>query len=353
MNHERGADLVRTTLQLLLVAALIAGTFWILRPFLVPLLWATTIVVATWPAFLRLQALLGGRRGLAALVMSAVLLLVLLVPLYVAISTIARNADRVVEWSSAVAALPAATPPEWLDGVPLVGDDLAARWRDAAATPPDELARQVAPYARLAIGWFLGHVGGAGRMALEFLLTVIVAALLYANGDDVGRAARAFARRVSGRAGEDAVRLAAQAVRAVALGVVATAAIQSAFGGIGLAVAGVPLAGVLTALMFVLGVAQLGPVPVLVPAVAWAYWRIGPGWGTALLVWSVLVAVLDNFLKPILIRRGADLPLLLIFAGVLGGLIAFGVIGLFVGPTVLAVAYTLLVEWVADEQAPE
>jgi len=351
MAHERGADLVRTTLQLLFVAALIAGTFWILRPFLVPLLWATTIVVATWPTFLGLQALLGGRRGLAAVAMSAVLVLVLLVPLYVAVSTIARNADRIVEWSSAIASLPVLTPPTWLDGVPLVGADLAARWRDVAATPPDELTLQVVPYARQAVGWFLGRVGSVGVMALEFLVTVIVAALLYANGDDLGRAVQAFARRLSGRAGEDAVRLAAQAVRAVALGVVATAAIQSAFGGIGLAAVGVPLAGLLTALMFVLGVAQIGPVPVLVPAVAWVYWRDGAAWGTTLLVWSVLVAVMDNFLRPLLIRRGANLPLLLIFAGVIGGLIAFGVIGLFVGPAVLAVAYTLLVEWVTDEEA--
>ena len=142
--------------------------------------------------------------------------------------------------------------------------------------------------------------------------------------------------------------LAAQAVRAVALGVVVTAILQSAAGGIGLAIAGVPFAAILTALIFILAVAQVGAAPVLIPAVIWVYARSGAAWGTVFLVWAIFCVTFDNFLRPLLIKRGADLPLLLIFAGVIGGLIAFGVIGLFIGPVVLAVAYTLLVDWVAE-----
>jgi predicted PurR-regulated permease PerM len=141
--------------------------------------------------------------------------------------------------------------------------------------------------------------------------------------------------------------LAGQAIRGVALGVVVTALVQSVLGGIGLAVAGVPFAAVLTAIMFALCIAQLGPIIVLGGATIWAYTSLGTGWGTFLLVWTLVVGTLDNFLRPVLIRRGADLPLLLIFAGVIGGLVAFGVVGIFVGPVVLAVAYTLLDDWVA------
>jgi predicted PurR-regulated permease PerM len=134
----------------------------------------------------------------------------------------------------------------------------------------------------------------------------------------------------------------------VALGVVVTAIVQSTAAGIGLAVSGVPYVTVLTAVIFMLCIAQLGPILVLAPAVGWLYWSGDPVWGTVLLVWTVIVGGLDNVLRPILIRRGADLPLLLIFAGVIGGLVSFGIIGLFVGPVILAVTYRLLESWVAD-----
>ena len=165
---------------------------------------------------------------------------------------------------------------------------------------------------------------------------------------------RRFARRLAGDRGENSVILAGQAIRAVALGVVVTAIIQTAAAGLGLFVAGIPYAGLLTAVIFILCIAQLGPILVLAPAVAWLYWTGDATWGTVLLIWTVLVGALDNVLRPILIRRGADLPLLLIFAGVIGGLVGFGIIGLFVGPVVLAVTYRLLESWVADiDRAPD
>jgi predicted PurR-regulated permease PerM len=134
----------------------------------------------------------------------------------------------------------------------------------------------------------------------------------------------------------------------VALGVGVTALVQAVLGGIGLAVAGVPFAGLLTAAMFVLCIAQVGALPVLVPATIWVFWQGETGWGIFLVVWSTVVGTLDNFLRPVLIRLGADLPLLLIFAGVIGGLVAFGLVGIFVGPVLLAVSYTLLDSWIAD-----
>jgi predicted PurR-regulated permease PerM len=143
--------------------------------------------------------------------------------------------------------------------------------------------------------------------------------------------------------------LAGQAVRGVALGVIGTALIQSSLAGLGLLVSGVPYPGIVTALVFVLCVAQMGPLLVMLPVCGWLYWSGDTAWAAGLLVWSVVVGLLDNVLRPLLIRKGADLPLLLIFAGVIGGLIAFGLIGLFIGPILLAVTYTLLVDWVSIE----
>src|SRR4030095_813863 len=155
-----------------------------------------------------------------------------------------------------------------------------------------------------------------------------------------------LARRLGGAHAEGAVHLAGQSVRAVALGVVGTALVQTVLAGLGLAVSGVPFAGPLTAVVFVTCIAQLGPIPILLPCVIYLYWSGSPGWGTFLAIWTLFDGTIDNVIRPLLIKRGADLSLLLIFGGVIGGLIAFGVVGLFVGPVLLAVTYTLAVAWV-------
>jgi predicted PurR-regulated permease PerM len=235
-----------------------------------------------------------------------------------------------------------------VEAFPVVGSKIAARWRQLAAASPEEISARISPYAQRLILWFVAHVGSVGLLLVNFLLTVIIAAILYANGEAAARGAGRFARRLAGPRGENAVHLAGQAIRGVALGVVVTAILQSTAAGIGLAIAGVPFATILTAVIFMLCVAQIGPALVLIPAVIWVYSKSGVMWGTGFLVWAIFCATFDNFLRPMLIKRGADLPLLLIFAGVIGGLIALGVIGLFIGPVVLAVAYTLFVDWVSE-----
>jgi len=188
---------------------------------------------------------------------------------------------------------------------------------------------------------------------VQLLLVAAISAILWTHGETAADGVRRFFHRLAGQRGARMVVLAGQAIRSVALGIVITAVVQSVAGGIGLAVTGVPLAGVLTAVMLILGIAQLGPAPVLIPAVIWQFMNGRATPGVVLLVWTVVVTLMDNFIRPILIRRGVDLPLLLILAGVIGGLLAFGVIGLFVGPVLLAVTYTLVSEWVAmDPAAP-
>jgi predicted PurR-regulated permease PerM len=344
-------DVTRTTLAVLFISLLIFASFWVVRPFISAFIWATTIVVATWPVLLALQHRLWGKRRLAVTVMTLMLLLVLVVPLSLAVVTLINKTDEIVGWVKSLASFTVPPPPQWLASIPVVGAKLADRWQQIAAFSPEDLSARLAPHAGKAVRWFISQAGGVGMMILQFLLTVIIAAILYANGDKAAEGIRAFARRMAGQKGEEAAVLASKAVRGVALGVVLTAIIQSVLGGIGLVVTGVPAAAVLTAAMFMLCVAQLGPGLVLIPSVILLYWRGETLWGTVLLVWALPVGILDNFLRPALIRKGAPLPLLLIFAGVIGGLIAFGIIGLFIGPVVLAVAYTLLKAWVStDEQ---
>lgn len=343
-------DVTRTTLAVLFIGILIAASFWIFRPFLVAFLWATMIVVATWPMLLALQTRLWGKRGLAVAVMTLLLLLVFVVPFSLAIAAIVEKADQIAAWIKSLATFTLPPPPEWLERVPFLGPKLADQWQQLAALHARELSTHLAPYAGKLVRWFADQAGGVGMMILQFLLTAIIAAILYVNGETAAAGVGSFGRRLAGDKGEEVAILAGKAVRGVALGVVVTAIIQSGLGGIGLAITGLPAAPMLTAVMFMLCIAQVGPALVMIPAVIWLFYKSGTFWGSVLLVWAIPVLLLDNFLRPILIKKGADLPLLLIFTGVIGGLLAIGIIGLFIGPVILAVTYTLLKAWVSGDQ---
>jgi len=349
-------DLTRTVFAVLIMGGLIAASIWILRPFLAAIVWSTMIVVTTWPILRRLESRLWGKRWLATTIMTAALLLVFVAPFSAAIGTIVANTGEIVDWTNRLSGVKLPMPPDFVDKIPLVGAKVATVWREYADKGSEELAEIVKPYATRVASWFVAEVGNFGLVSIQFLLTVIISAILYMAGEDTARWVRRFGRRLAGERGDQVVRLAGQAIRGVALGVVVTALVQSVLGGIGLAIAGVPFAAALTAVMFMLALAQIGPLPVLLGALAWLWWQGNTGWFVALLVWTIVVGSLDNILRPILIKKGADLPLLLIFAGVIGGLFAFGLLGLFVGPVLLAVAYTMLDAWVSEEpdaDAPE
>lgn len=353
MDQEMRGDLTRTVLAVLVIGGLILGSFWILRPFLAATVWATMIAVTTWPLLRGMQRRLWGKRWLATTVLSTALLLLFVVPLTAAIGTIAANVDQIGEWATGVSHLRLPAPPAFVEKLPLVGAKIAASWQEYSAKAPEELAVLARPYALMVSGWFVNEVGNFGLVSLQFLLTIAICAILYMTGDGAAAWVRMFGRRLAGDRGDHVVRLAGQAIRGVALGVVVTAFVQSVLGGIGLALAGVPFAAVLTAIMFMLALAQVGAVPVLLGGLAWLWWMGHTGWFIALLIWTVVVGSLDNILRPMLIKRGADLPMLLIFAGVIGGLFAFGLLGLFVGPVLLAVAYTLLDAWVMEDRQGE
>lgn len=339
-------DLTRSTLGVLFIGLLIVATLWILRPFIAPTIWAMMIVVSTWPMMRWIQARLWGRRSLAVLVMSLLILTLLVVPLMLAIGTIVRHADDIIAQAAILSGYVLSPPPPWVEQLPLVGENLARFWEQAAAAGSSGLVSRILPYADEIAKWFVSQAGSLGLVFVQFLIMVGLAAIMYAGGERAALALQRFGRRLAGMQGEEVVKLAGQAIRGVALGVGVTAVLQSVAGGIGLAIVGVPFAGLLTAVMLLLCIAQLGPALVLFPAVAWVYWNGETAWGTFLLVWTLVVTTMDNVIRPALIKLGADLPLLLIFAGVIGGLLAFGLIGIFVGPVVLAVAYTLVNAWV-------
>jgi predicted PurR-regulated permease PerM len=345
-------DLPRITLGVLAIGVMTAASFWVMRPFVPAVVWASMIVIATWPILLAVQARLGGRRGPAVAVMVVALTTLLVVPIWLGISTIAENSDRISQLAQSLAKEGLPPPPGWLERVPFVGKMAVGRWSEFSGHP-EAFVDRIQPHMKEVASWVAEKAGGLGATLVQFALTVLVSGILYASGESAARGVLRFLRRLAGERGENAGRLAGKAVRAVALGIVVTAVAQTVIAGAGLTLAGVPHAGLLTAVVFVLCIAQLGPVLVVAPATIWLYTSGSAGRGTVLLVFSLVAVTLDNVLRPVLIRKGADLPLLLILAGVIGGVLAFGIVGLFIGPVLLAVSWTLLASWVDDlDRAP-
>ncbi len=303
-------DLLQILLSVLFISVMIIACLWIVRPFVLGFAWAGTVVLSTWPVMLKLQRLLWGKRSLAVLVMTFLLLMLFVIPVALLVNSLVDSG----------------------------GSAIMAKIR---------------PYIGTTTTWFLGQAVHIGRFLMHCGLMLLFSVLLYAKGETLGKGIRHFAFRLAGNRGDAAVLLAAQAIRAVALGVVVTALVQSVLGGLGLAVAGIPNATLLTVLMMLCCLVQIGPLLVLIPSIIWLYWSGDTTWGTVLLVWSCIVGTIDNFIRPVLIRMGADLPMILILSGVIGGLIAFGMIGLFIGPVVLAVSYRLISVWMHETPPPQ
>jgi predicted PurR-regulated permease PerM len=346
-------DITRTVLMVIFIAMLLAGSFWTLLPFLGGVIWAATVVIATWPLLLRMRDKTPKRPWVAVAIMTSLTLLAVILPFGLAVSTLLDVAHRGPEVLGDIFTRGIGPAPEWLGNVPVAGKHLVAKWNEIAAGGRDGLIAAAQPYMGAAAQWAISVTGGIGIVAVNILLTIVLVAIFYSQGEIAARGALAFGQRLGGERGMEVMRLAAQAVRSVALGVVVTALVQAVLAGLALWICGIPKPAVFAALVFMLGIAQLGPLPIMVPAIGWLFWTDQPGWGTVLIVLAIPIGALDNVLRPILIRRGVQLPMLLIIAGVIGGLIGFGVMGLFVGPVLLAATYTLAKSWVSEGLQPD
>ena len=227
MRAEGPSDITRIILFVLVIGTLLLASLWTLLPFLSGMIWATTITVATWPLLLRLESATGGRRALAVAVMTLLVLLVFIVPFALAISTMLDAAGRSPTVMNAFLTKGLGPPPAWIDDIPVVGSQMAAEWQAVSAGGPEALAAVLQPYGRSAAAWAIAATGGVGRMVVLILLTVVLVAILYADGETAARGVLAFAHRLGGETAERTVRLAGQAVRSVALGVVLTALVHA------------------------------------------------------------------------------------------------------------------------------
>jgi predicted PurR-regulated permease PerM len=339
-------ELIRRLAMILGLAAIAAVSVWIMAPFLPAILWAGTIAVATWPLLLRLQATLGGRRWAAVTLLTLLLAVCFFIPLLLLVGTIAHHAGDAADIATDLSTNGLPAPPAWVATIPLAGRRIAAEWTALSSMDVTAVRERLEPALKVATQWLLGSAGSLLRLVFQVLLTMVITALMYSNGEKIVVGLRAFFRRIGGEGAEALLPLAASSARGVALGVVVTAVLQAFLTGVALALAGVPGAALLGGLALVFCLAQLGPLFILAAAVAWLYWSHQTTAATVLLVASIGLVSMDNILRPILITRGAKLPLLLVFVGVIGGMITLGLIGIFIGPVMLAVGWTLLQAWV-------
>lgn len=350
INDRQPRDIPQVLLSVLFLSLIIVSCLWVVQPFILSFAWAGTVVIATWPVLLRLQRLLLGKRALAVLVMTVLLFLLFVIPIALLVNSLVDNSAPLIKmFTTGSVSLPDFA---WLNSIPLIGGKLYSAWHGLLDMGGAAIMSKIRPYIGTTTTWFVGQAAHIGKLLVYCGLMLLFSALLYWQGEKVAYGFRYFATRLAAKRGDAAVLLAGQAIRAVALGVVVTALTQAVLGGIGLAVTGVPYAALLTVVMIFTCLVQLGPLIVLIPSIIWLYYSGDTTWGTVLLVWSCVVGTMDNVIRPMLIRMGADLPMILILSGVIGGLIAFGMIGLFIGPVLLAVSWRLYDAWVHEVPPP-
>ncbi|MEO8332252.1 MAG: AI-2E family transporter [Gallionella sp.] len=328
----------------IILALVLGGCLLVLLPFVSALLWAVVLSSASWPLYRRLVNRLGGRRSLAASIMALAMICLILLPFVIVGATLG---DNVQELTSAIRGWMDAgppPPPEWLANVPVVGIKITEYWQSLAA----DSAKLIVTAKQLiepVSGWLLKVGLALGRGLIELTLSILIAFFLFRDGGAVAERLGAALERIAGERGRHLLDVARNTMSGVVYGILGTALVQALMAGIGFLVAGVPGAGVLALLTFFLSVLPVGPPLIWLPAALWLFHQGSSGWGIFMLIWGVGISSVDNFIKPWIISQGSAMPFLLIFLGVIGGALTFGFIGVFIGPTLLAVGYRLVQEW--------
>ncbi len=336
---------VEASIKIAVVAVLVVLCYSVVSPFIGLMAWGIIIAVAAYPTYLKIEKRLNGRRGLSATIMTILMLLVVIVPVWLLagtfISGISELAGKLQEGTLVIP-----PPPASVESWPLVGKKVAALWASAAANLDTTLMDHSAEI-KAAGGWLLSGAAKMGLVVILLFASMIVGGVFLAYAEPSRRLAFRIARRLAGEKGEELVLGAGTTIRSVFRGILGVAFIQSVLAGVGLLVAGIPGAGLLAFICLLLSIVQIGPLPILLPAIIYMWFTADTLPALAFTVWALLVGVSDNILKPLLLGRGADAPMLVVLIGAIGGFIALGVIGLFVGAVILTLGHRLFMAWLS------
>jgi predicted PurR-regulated permease PerM len=338
-------QLLERAVLLLLFAGLLVGILAVLRPFTTAILFGAILAIAAWPLrdFLLRRGL---KRGLVATLLLVLALAVVALPLMALApglgERLTQGAGRLRDYFTSAPQIPS-----WLAGLPVVGERLASMWNKVLLAKGD-IGAVLEPYSDALRQALVDAAGALGQSVLQIILSLVVATFFWVSGDALAATLHDIFRRLAGETADVELGVAASAVRSVAYGVVGTAVIQAIIMAIGLAVAGVPGAVLLGFVTLLLALSQIGAPLIIVVWAGAAVWLFGQdqqGWGVFMIFWGLVVTVIDNFIKPLLIGAGVAMPLSLTILGVFGGFVAFGFLGLFIGPTLIAIGFTLLEAW--------
>ena len=343
VREPSSGSFLELAIRLSLLAGLIYWSLTILRPLLAMILWSIIFAVALYPTFSRLAAVLGGRRVLSAILVTTACLLFVIGPVtWLGLGLVdgLQALTRGIESGALYIPSPSPSVRDW----PLIGQPVFEFWELASTNLKDAFAR-VAPQLKWIGGGVLSMAQTAGIETITFLISIVIAGFLFVPATTFGDAIRLFSRRILSAQGDEFVDVVTATIRNVSRGVVGIALLQASLAGIGLVAAGVPAASFIAFAALILGIVQIGPSIVLIPVIIWSWMAMDTFTALLFTAYMVPVCLVDNVLRPLLMSRGLSTPMPVIFTGLIGGVMAHGIIGVFIGPIVLAVAWALLITW--------
>jgi predicted PurR-regulated permease PerM len=347
-SHPRAsssATRIEQWIALAVLAVLVAGCYLVLQPFLTAVLWAIILCCTTWPVFTRLQHVMRGRVTLPALVLTLAVSLVLLAPFVIVGISLAENANQLIVQGRRLINEGPPDPPAWVAQIPLIGDRAQAYWSHIAHDSASLLA-DLNQYIQPLQTFALSSGAALAHGVLQLTLSILIAFFFYRDGEAMSQRLTAGVGRIAGERGRHLIGVAVSTMRRVVYGILGTAIGQGVLAAVGFWLAGVPAAPLLGLATFFLSPVPIGPPLVWAPAAFWLFTQGQTGWGAFMLIWGVaVVSSVDNVIKPLIISHGSNLPFILVLLGVLGGVIAFGFIGVFLGPTLLAIGFALIQDW--------
>ena len=342
---------IDTAIRIGLLALLTIWCLYIAAPFIGPVIWGIIIAIGSYPVYRWLQTRLGLSAGLTATLYTLILLVILIIPTVILSGALIDEAQGISK-NLQQETLNIPPPPESVSGWPVIGEKLSAFWSQASQDPKGTLG-QIEPQLKKVGKWLIEAAAGAGLGILMFVFSIIIAGVFLAKAEGGRRAAETVFTRLVGEKGKAMTDLSRATVKSVVTGILGIAIIQTLLAGLGFVVMDIPAAGALALVCLVLAVVQIDILLILIPLSIYAFSTAGTGAAIAFLIWNLAVGLMNNVLKPILLARGVQAPMAVIFIGAIGGLVAHGIIGLFVGAVVFVLGYTLFMAWLEDRQTVE
>ncbi len=344
-------EIFELAIRLGLLFLLILWCFRIVAPFALIIAWGAILAIALYPAYEKLARMLGDRKKLAATLLSLLLIGTVVVPAALFAESLIAG-SRTLANTGIESILKVPPPPESVAGWPLIGEEMFDFWQRASQNL-SALIGEFAPQLRAIGGWLVDTVAGTSLGILKFLVSFVIAGVLLTAGEKGGTATRLFADRLVGERGSDFAALASGTIRNVAIGIVGVSLVQAVLLGLGFLLVGLPFAGLAVLAVLVLCIVQVGPAPIALAAIIYVFSTADTFPAVVFTIWTVAASFIDSVLKPMVFSRGAQVPTLVIFLGAIGGMLAHGIIGLFVGAVVLSLGYKLYIAWLQDSRASE